>query len=880
MDFRPWVEKWLPAVVQPLGLSEAGKLIVKPLVAQRRAEALFRSTRRASPSYQSVASLLHPERSPVPFGYRDDDLRMLEDWCHDDSSGWVAWKLVTGETGRGKTRLLMRLVEVLRDMMDRRWRAGFLDMTALRADPGALLCFYHLPGDLLFVVDYAERFEAEVHATLKSSLALADAGAERRIRVVLISCRESELWQSIADSDMDIGDVMSGDGFSRYEPLPLGRDPSARKGIFDDAYAAFEDHFGEERPLAKRPDLSRRGFEEAILIHMAALSLHQGEISAGDVSEEALLDWVLSREKRHWSETIDKRDELPSSLKRAPIAQAAACLTLVSLGAGIRDRDQAIAGLRQCPLLSGVAGPALSAVADLFHDLYPGPGWVNGVTPDLIGTYLLNAAEDDFAASLMGGLSETEATNGLTKLNWVAQRWPESGRRKLESAIAANPARVIPLAVRVAVESGDPIGQIAAGWLQGHPDAALARSLAPEIPYPTTALRELAEVVDGILYAATVGDEEEAVLAERARLATNRAVRLSELGRREEALESAREAAELYRALVEARPDTFLPDLAASLSNLAVMLSELGHREEALERAREAAELYRALAEARPDVFRPDLALSLNNLANGLSDVGYREEALKWAREAAELYRALAEARPDALRPDLAMSLNNLARLSALGHREEALERAHEAAELYRALAEARPDAFRPYLAGSLNNLAAWLSALGHREEALERAREAVDIRRALVEARPDVFRPDLALSLNNLATMLSDLGHREEALERAREAVDIHRALAEARPDAFRPNLAMSLGTLTNCLTASGYREEALRSIQDGVATLQSLFLASPGAFAPLMAKLVSLYARLAEEMGTEPDATLLAPIISAFQSLESAPEDTAAED
>ena len=136
---------------------------------------------------------------------------------------------------------------------------------------------------------------------------------------------------------------------------------------------------------------------------------------------------------------------------------------------------------------------------------------------------------------------------------------------------------------------------------------------------------------------------------------------------------------------------------AALLNNLAVRLSDLGRREEALTAAEEAVGHYRALAEARPDAFIPDLALSLNNLANRLSALGRREEALTAAEEAVGHYRALAEARPDAFIPDLASSLNNLASfLSALGRREAALTAAEEAVGHYRALAEARPDAFIP----------------------------------------------------------------------------------------------------------------------------------------------------------------------------------------
>ena len=51
-----------------------------------------------------------------------------------------------------------------------------------------------------------------------------------------------------------------------------------------------------------------------------------------------------------------------------------------------------------------------------------------------------------------------------------------------------------------------------------------------------------------------------------------------------------------------------------SLNNLGNRLSELGRREDALAAAQEAVEICRRLAAERPDAFRPDLAGSLNNL--------------------------------------------------------------------------------------------------------------------------------------------------------------------------------------------------------------------------------------------------------------------------
>jgi tetratricopeptide (TPR) repeat protein len=68
---------------------------------------------------------------------------------------------------------------------------------------------------------------------------------------------------------------------------------------------------------------------------------------------------------------------------------------------------------------------------------------------------------------------------------------------------------------------------------------------------------------------------------------------------------------------------------------LAVRLGDLGQREEALAAIQEAVTIRRELAAARPDAFRPDLASSLNNLAIRLGDLGQREEALAAIQEAA-----------------------------------------------------------------------------------------------------------------------------------------------------------------------------------------------------------------------------------------------------
>ena len=89
-------------------------------------------------------------------------------------------------------------------------------------------------------------------------------------------------------------------------------------------------------------------------------------------------------------------------------------------------------------------------------------------------------------------------------------------------------------------------------------------------------------------------------------------------------------------------------DLArnGTLNNLAKMLSEVGRREEALEVAREAVSLRRDLAAANSDAFTPGFARSLNNLAVMLSDVGKPEKALATISEALEKLTPVFRAQP------------------------------------------------------------------------------------------------------------------------------------------------------------------------------------------------------------------------------------------
>jgi tetratricopeptide (TPR) repeat protein len=148
------------------------------------------------------------------------------------------------------------------------------------------------------------------------------------------------------------------------------------------------------------------------------------------------------------------------------------------------------------------------------------------------------------------------------------------------------------------------------------------------IPDTTVSMRKLAAWVNNTLVVMQsqegTGRDQEHVLAERARRLNNLCVSLSELGRREEALASAEEAAGIYRRLSEKNPDAFLPDLAMSLNNLGNRLSELGRREEALASAEEALDIYWPFFEKFPQAFARNTGIVLINVQRLLTKLGHQ----------------------------------------------------------------------------------------------------------------------------------------------------------------------------------------------------------------------------------------------------------------
>ena len=720
--------------------------------------------------------LIRARHNAVPY-QQCDEFRQLRAWAMMMPSNTRTGKrghnvdisvaVVTGAGGSGKTRLAAQLCH---DLSKIGWYTGFLPSTTEVTDE-ELAALAAVTTELLVVVDYAEEARRGLVARVVRKL----RARESATRIVLTARGADTWWEEFREEAEQDGTPLSNTlSLSVRGKQQVERDPWFFGRMYRRAVQQFSDKLNKAVPTdVEVPEgLGDTALDVVLRAWLAVCGDNDGAQEAMPTREE-LYDKVLSIEFARWHKEPKLGD-----ISRDQLRRAAATLSLL---APSQDEDAVDDVLSRLPewsqehLLRSRFAELL--VQSLLRDngaeavsLRPDPVaehlilMVFGKNPDLLDRVL---PQDP---AQVPGLDDPDAEDS------VVTRAFEMGQQVRNACVTLTRATSLDreVALRLARRA---LRERPFLWKEAL-DIALTQGgpLAPalEALIESGATLPLGEIHDAIPVghpvlagAALAATRRLAASAERsseqqAHWANNMAIRLSEVGQRNEALEAAREAVELYRGLAEDSPQAYTPDLAASLNNLANYLSEVGERNEALEAAREAVELYRGLAEVSPAAYTPRLAMSLNNLANCLSGVGERNEALEATREAVELYRALAEDSPQAYTPDLAASLNNLAnRLSEVGERNEALVAAREAVELYRGLAKDSPAAYTPRLAGSLNNLAGILAADGRSEEAQAVFVEGIDRFSPGVRAQLLVAR----------ATWRDDGGEAGDVVAAAREA-------------------------------------------------------------------------------------------------------------
>ncbi|GGE58489.1 hypothetical protein GCM10011317_15350 [Niveispirillum cyanobacteriorum] len=696
------------------------------------------------------------------------------------------------------------------------WLTGFLldrlpDLSNIR-----LSDLFDSTRPTLITIDYAAGRMEDV----RRFTGLADKWGGR-LRLLLIEREAGDWWANRKNLPDPAGAMLRGPACIpdplEVPPLPTGIPAE----VFAEAAAHFASQLGIspdqiDAPTAW-PDMG-----SPQLVHAQALLAVEAArdgTKPPTTTQDDILDHLLLREQHVWRSAARLSDS-----DNAKLSDIRAIVTLLTMTAPNHGDDTPVL-IRRLPRLADHSGETLAQWLTALHPLYGEGDLLRGLEPDLLGEHLIwrtvTSPTDPLLIAATGpDASGAQAQTALTLLNRLAARKPEAVGW-LRAILDREFSRLAVPAFRVALEQSLPMAALFRAVMDRLTfDQAL--TLSDLLPEYTTELREIAaQVEQRLVDLPQQPDAPPEALSFRAKHLNNLSVRLSDLGKREEALAAVEEAVAIHYTLANTRPDTFIADLATALNNLSVRLSDMGQWERALAAVEEAVNLYRTLAEKQPDSFLPDLATALNNRSSRLSDLGQRERALAAVEEAVSIHRTLAETRPDAFLPDLASSLNNLSvHLSALGQRERALAAVEEAVGLYRTLAETRPDAFLPDLAGALNNLSNRLSNLGQRERALAAAEEAVAIRRTLADTRPDAFLPDLALSISVLRNRLREVGRFDDALAAAREAASM----------------------------------------------LFPYFCRLPAAFGDRMLLFIRDYTQSAQEAGQEPDPALLDPIVAAL--------------
>ncbi|MEV7559551.1 tetratricopeptide repeat protein, partial [Streptomyces sp. NPDC089795] len=723
----------------------------------------------------SPAALLRADTSAVAFHGRDKELADLRAWCTTDPAK-IAIRVITGPGGQGKTRLARHLTDVL---SHEGWVTGHLG-TDLTDREDSLDRFSPLITalPLLVVVDYAETRPR----LLRRLLTLLHSN-RHRVRLLLLARSDGEWRTDALSATAPVRHLLAAAPVVPLGPLQ-GADRPEQDRHVDFRNAACDlarllphvpsvpDHDWHALADVIRPpdDLAHPRYGNVLTLQMTALVtlLQHGPRPAIAAVGHSAEEILLMHEERFWDDSAEApgfKLGLNTNTLSAAVAVAALC-----------GADSTDAATRVLAVLPALPAHQTARTAAWLARLYP-------ADPDRYWGSL----QPDRVAEFHAGRALTQHGVDLPAL--------------LTAADAGQQAQTVTVLAR----------------------AAIAHYNAARIPDSEQVLSILDAALDTTDLPYQALQAASAAIPRPSRIVNPLAVRLTAA------------LARAYRELTHENPAAHEPELAASLSNLGARLSERGRRAEALTTTEQAVDIYRRLAADNPAVFEPDLATSLSNLGVDLSEAGRPAEALTAEQQAVKIRRRLAAADPAAFEPGLARSLSNLGNwLSEAGRQAEALTATEEAMEIRRRLAADNPAAFEPDLAASLSNLGVDLWEVGRQAEALSATEQAVEIRRRLAADNPAAFEPDLARSLSNLGVDLSEAGRQAEALTATEQAVDIYRRLAADNPAAFEPDLARSLSNLGVDLWKAGRQAEALTATEQAVDIYRRLAADNPAAFEP----------------------------------------------
>ena len=323
--------------------------------------------------HATPSSLLRADHAIVPFHGREEELTAWKNWVLDDSN--LGARLLTGSGGMGKTRFARELCLHLHSV---NVQAGFLDLAETEQ------CLEYLKAvaneRILLVVDYAETAEEKVANILR----IAAKRKLTSLRLILLARGAGYWWSRLKRKGDGVGDWL----WREPDKLrPLALDISGRQESYNIAIHAFAEKLGMPVKASELSNLSAPYYERILVLHMTALLAVLGSTAAG---MDSIIERILDHEASNWIRQVRNR-ELPTTLDRG----FERAMGIISVYGGVSDRHEAIELIRKIRFFRDQPLAIIETVADILHDCYPGPPWIEPIQPDLLMEYLVGKATKD-----------------------------------------------------------------------------------------------------------------------------------------------------------------------------------------------------------------------------------------------------------------------------------------------------------------------------------------------------------------------------------------------------------------------------------------------------------------------------------------------------